>query len=1087
FSYSQNYHMVKKQTESLPVHNFRAAFMEAFEKYPVIVMEGQTGSGKTTQIPQWVVEEGIKGVACTQPRRVAASSVSRRVAEEMDVQLGTAVGYSVRFDLCATPDTSLVYMTDGMLLRECVTDPLLKKYKCIILDEVHERTLATDILLGCLQNIIKKRMKDGFRVIVMSATLNVEKYQRFFSNFGAPLISVPGRMYKVEVVHEKKACPDYVKESVKKAMRIHMYEEPGDILIFLTGQREIENCCSDIARAAHEEDPEEEKGPLIVVPLYGSLPPADQQRAFMRAHELARGRKNAHLARKIVISTNIAETSLTIDGVVYVIDSGFQKMSVYRHEEHSSSLSVHPISKAAAKQRMGRAGRTRAGKCYRLYTEAAMEEEMMDFSPPELQRSDIASVVLQLYALGITNPLTFAFLDPPHPDLLELALMRLMSLGGTELTGSENPEDAIMLTPLGKRMASLPLSPEYARAVLLSDKYRCTASVLSVVSLLSVPRLFLTPQRKQDFEKAENAKTEFTHDSGDHGTFLNVFNAFTETRKLLGDDECRFWCGERYLSYRSLIEAGRVRDQLSDICARQGIIDQDLLKKDEDVVPLMLQAMCNGLFDNIAVKHDSQAGIGGWVTTRGCDVRLHPSTVLPRGNTPPGTFVLYDNYMVSSSSNSERPERVDYIITASELNPTKLLESTPPTTLVVEEMEMSNPFRHELAAVYRMSKKTGVIRAPLCSHEEAANGDAVVENKRRAEQRERARVQAKIQDIAREKEEMIQREKQIAEHMARMAEWEKMKEAGGGKVDAATFMAMRQKNRPPPPAHAPGTVPLPEEPQPPMNMQHPGMMSMPMMPVAPDMQAQYQQFRQHGVMMAPAMPQIPMPQFNPQMGVGMNPKQMQYNMMLQQQQAQQAQMMQAQQQMYQQPGMQGQYPQGQPMQGQPMQGQGQAYPQPPQQETPATEVASDVKPFLRAPPSLRPPPTLRAPPPPAPKRVPDAQPADDNDDMWAQGAPASTGPVAPPRAQAPQSGVVEGQAQPYTQAQPMGQYQQPQMGQMGQMGQPPMGQMGQQGMYQQRQPMPQMGQMGYPQQMQQQYPPQPYQGSHVSSGRNIMQ
>jgi len=335
--------------------------MDLLSKHQTIVLVGETGSGKTTQIPQWCVEYsrsvGSRGVSCTQPRRVAAMSVAQRVSEEMDVCLGQEVGYSIRFEDCSCSKTVLKYMTDGMLLREGMSEPMMENYQVILLDEAHERTLATDILMGVLKEVIKAR--PDLKLVIMSATLDAGKFQQYFDN--APLMNVPGRTHPVEIFYTPEPERDYLEAAIRTVIQIHMCEETeGDILLFLTGQEEIEEACKRIKREIDNLGPE--IGELKCIPLYSTLPPNLQQRIFEPAPPT---RANGAVGRKVVVSTNIAETSLTIDGVVFVIDPGFAKQKVYNPRIRVESLLVSPISKASAQQRAGRAGRTKPGKCFR--------------------------------------------------------------------------------------------------------------------------------------------------------------------------------------------------------------------------------------------------------------------------------------------------------------------------------------------------------------------------------------------------------------------------------------------------------------------------------------------------------------------------------------------------------------------------------------------------------------------------------------------------------------------------------------------------------------------------------------------------
>jgi pre-mRNA-splicing factor ATP-dependent RNA helicase DHX15/PRP43 len=347
-------------------------------------------------------------------------SVAKRVADEMDgwylvlrrpsghspspaVTLGKEVGYSIRFeDMTEYGTTFLKYMTDGMLLREAMNDPDLSRYSTIILDEAHERTLATDILMGLLKGVAKRRA--DLRLIIMSATLDAQKFQRYFSinnDSPAPLFKVPGRTHPVEIFYTQEPEPDYVEAAIRTVLMIHRAEDEGDILLFLTGEEEIEDACRKIKIEADDllnQDPDA-VGPLICIPLYSSLPPAQQQRIFDPPPP--RRNPDGPAGRKLIISTNIAETSLTIDGIVYVVDPGFSKQKVYNPRIRVESLLVSPISKASAQQRAGRAGRTKPGKCFRLYTEKDFMKELEDQTHPEILRSNLANTVLELVKLGV--------------------------------------------------------------------------------------------------------------------------------------------------------------------------------------------------------------------------------------------------------------------------------------------------------------------------------------------------------------------------------------------------------------------------------------------------------------------------------------------------------------------------------------------------------------------------------------------------------------------------------------------------------------------------------------------------------------
>jgi len=476
--YTAKYKEILKKRLNLPVWDYKEKFEKLMQDNQTLVLVGETGSGKTTQIPQWCVDyvrkniqagKSKKCVACTQPRRVAAMSVAERVANEMDVQLGQEVGYTIRFEDKSSPRTLLKYMTDGMLLREAMADPLMERYDVIILDEAHERTLATDILLGVIKEVCKQR--PDMKIIVMSATLDAGKFQQYFNS--APLLSIPGRAFPVEVFYTPEPERDYLEAAIRTVVQIHLCEEDeGDILLFLTGQEEIDEACRRIKQDVDNLGPE--VGQLKVIPLYSTLTPANQQRIFEKAPP---NRANGAIGRKVVVSTNIAETSLTIDGVVFVIDPGFSKQKVYNPRIRVESLLVSAISQASAKQRSGRGGRTKPGKCFRLYTEKAYKEEMQQNTYPEILRSNLGSVVLHLKKLGIDDLVHFDFMDPPAPETLMRALELLNYLGALNDDGD--------LTELGSIMAEFPLDPQLSKMLVASCDYNCSNEILSITAMLS--------------------------------------------------------------------------------------------------------------------------------------------------------------------------------------------------------------------------------------------------------------------------------------------------------------------------------------------------------------------------------------------------------------------------------------------------------------------------------------------------------------------------------------------------------------------------------------------------------------------------
>jgi pre-mRNA-splicing factor ATP-dependent RNA helicase DHX15/PRP43 len=616
-TYSQKYYDILKTRKLLPAWEAKQELFDLIDKNQVIILKGETGSGKTTQIPQFLLEK-YKSIAVTQPRRVAAMSVARRVAEEMDVRLGDEVGYSIRFEDLYSQKTLIKYLTDGMLLKESMNDKDLNKYDLIILDECHERTLATEILFGHLKDLLTRR-KD-MKLIVMSATIDIKKFHKYFDE--APILDVPGRLYNVEIKYLKDACRDYLEETVEKVLEIHENEAEGDILIFMTGEEEIENTCQYIRDSVNEV----EHGKIEVIPLYSTLPPQQQQKIF---DPRPPNNKNGRPGRKVVVSTNIAETSITIDGVVFVIDSGYSKQKVYNPRLRMESLLVSPISKASAKQRAGRAGRTREGICYRLYTKDAFED-LEKTTYPEILRTNLSSVILTLLKLGVNDIVHFDFMDPPAPETMMRALELLFYMGAITDDGN--------LTEDGVVMAHTPLDPELAK-VLISSKYNnCVNEILTIVSLLSIPSVFMRPRNQQT--AADDAKKKFTHSSGDHLTLLTVYNTYMSNKQ--NDQYCR----KNFLNNKNLKNAVNVRNQLEKMVINQGILpptNDYSVEFSESKVNKILKTMLAGCFAQVANLQSA----GFYYTVKEHQmVLLHPSSVL--GYKP--SWVLYHDFVCTGQN-----------------------------------------------------------------------------------------------------------------------------------------------------------------------------------------------------------------------------------------------------------------------------------------------------------------------------------------------------------------------------------------------------------------------------------------------------
>ncbi|KAI0990099.1 hypothetical protein GJ496_010024 [Pomphorhynchus laevis] len=584
---------ILEQRQSLPIYRLKDELMKAINENHILIVIGETGSGKTTQITQYVAEAGysnIGKIGCTQPRRVAAMSVAKRVAEEYGCRLGVEVGYTIRFEDCTCAETKIKYMTDGMLLRECLIDPLLNSYAVIMLDEAHERTIHTDVLFGLLKEAVQKRSK--LKLIVTSATLDAVKFSEYF--FQAPIFTIPGRTFPVEILYTKEPETDYLDAALITVMQIHLTEPPGDILLFLTGQEEIDTACEILFERMRTLGPEVPD--LVILPVYSSLPSEMQTKIF---------EPTPPGMRKVVIATNIAETSLTINGIYYVVDPGFVKQKVFNPKTCMDSLVVTPISQAQAKQRAGRAGRTGPGKCYRLYTERAYRDEMLTTSVPEIQRTNLASTVLSLKAMGINDLLSFDFMDPPSLDSLIMAMEQLHALSALDDEG--------LLTKLGRRMAEFPLEPQLSKMLIMSVQLSCSDEALTIVSMLSVQNIFYRPKEKA--ELADQRKARFHQPEGDHLTLLAVYNSW-KTSKF-----SNIWCYESFVQARSLRRAQDIRKQMLGIMDRHKL---NVVSCGRHTIHAQ-KAICSGFFRN-AAKRDPHEGYRTLVDNQ--VVYIHPSSAI---------------------------------------------------------------------------------------------------------------------------------------------------------------------------------------------------------------------------------------------------------------------------------------------------------------------------------------------------------------------------------------------------------------------------------------------------------------------------
>ncbi|KAF2115270.1 P-loop containing nucleoside triphosphate hydrolase protein [Lophiotrema nucula] len=631
--------------KSLPVSKYRTEILDAIKNHNIICLSASTGSGKSTQIPAFLYESGFTKpppgsstparIICTQPRRVACMSVAARVAEEQGVVLGRQVGYRIRYEDKTDPlATHIVFETEGILLREISSSPLLDNVSVLILDEVHERTKGMDVILGLTKALSIAR--PDLRIILMSATSNSQKMSQFFD--GCPIFYVPGQAFPVDVHYLTSPEANYIAATVTTALQIHITQavEGGDILAFLPGELEIITTCElieDSMRKLGGRVPE-----LVICPIYSTLPPEQQAKIFEPAPPGT---------RKIIVATNIAETSLTVDGIMYVIDCGYVKENQYSSRTNMEQLVTVPCSKASVDQRKGRAGRTGPGKCFRLWTRQS-QYDLASETTPEILRSNLLDTVLQMKALGINDLLNFDFLDPPNSDLLISALESLYALKCLSPTGE--------LTRLGRQMAELPLDPKLSAVLLHASEYSCVEEALTIVAMLSESgSLFIRPPPEKKMY-AESAKSKWvSREGGDFGMFLRIYNDWVES------DYSSFWCKDQYLNYKGLVRVRNARDQLEKLCDK---VEIPMSSAGDDYIAIG-KAFTAGFFQNAAtLARDGQS----YRTVKGGNnVFLHPSSVLKQMHPPVRTLLFYECVMTSK----------EYLRSCIPIEPSWLFEIAP--------------------------------------------------------------------------------------------------------------------------------------------------------------------------------------------------------------------------------------------------------------------------------------------------------------------------------------------------------------------------------------------------------------------------
>jgi len=584
--------------DGLPILDRRKEIVQLIRDNPVVVIAGETGSGKTTQLPKMCLEAG-RGVgakvACTQPRRVAALSVSRRIAEEMGATWGKEVGCKIRFRDQTAPETLIKMMTDGMLLAEIQNDPDLLEYDTIIVDEAHERSLNIDFLIGYLRRLMEKR--PDLKIIITSATIDTEAFSKAFGD--APIVEVSGRMFPVEVIHRpleeilgEQDDFTYIDGAVEAVQEVMETSQRGDILLFMPSEKDIHETRRRLEgrRFKHTE----------VLPLFGRLTASEQQRVF-----------STQKFRRIVVATNIAETSLTIPGIRYVVDPGLARISRYNPRTQTQRLPIEPISQSSARQREGRCGRLEGGICIRLYSEQEFDSRP-EFTQPEIHRANLAEVILRMMALKLGDVASFPFIDAPRPQSIQGGYLLLKELGALDAQNN--------LTEMGREMSRLPISPTVSRMVLHAEKEGAVREVLVIASAISIQDPRIRPEGEE--KQADQAHGRFRNRDSDFLSLLKIWDVYHDTlEKMKTQRNVRKFCKSHYLSYNRMREWRDIHTQL-----RQAVreIDGFQMHQDPASYDAIHRSVISGLLSNVAQKKEGNH----YRAARGREVMLFPGSGL---------------------------------------------------------------------------------------------------------------------------------------------------------------------------------------------------------------------------------------------------------------------------------------------------------------------------------------------------------------------------------------------------------------------------------------------------------------------------
>jgi ATP-dependent RNA helicase DHX8/PRP22 len=651
----------------LPAWKHKATIIEAVKANKVLLLIGTTGCGKTTLVPRFLDEHGFGPVAVAQPRRLAAISVARRVSQELSCRLGTRVGYAVRFDDCSDPEqTRIRYATSGVLLREAVRDPLFQRYGALVIDEVHERLVQTDVLIAIARRTLEQRRErspasqDSFRLVLMSAAVDVDSFIRYFkeADIGSVAVySVAGNLHPVDVLYTAQRCAEHLDATLNLVIQLHLHLEhvPGDILAFLTGQEEIELAVRLLPERLRRRGLS--AAALYAVPLYATLPPAQQIAAIDQSRPATSG---STAPRKVIFATNVAETSLTIPGVRFVIDPGLSKQRMIIPALDADGLQVRPISQAQALQRAGRAGREAGGGiCIRLYPETEWQN-LEPYPTPEVCRCDLAGTMLQLYALGLTRPWTLPLLSQPSRSSYERALIQLHEL--------EALDDRLQLDPvLGAQLAGLPLEPMEARMVLVAHAFHnpvLLARVVEIAAMLSVDAwvsgLMVVSPGEHRIDVQRQWQQHFVeHRAGDLVTAGRVLQQYLQQPS----SQRRRWCSQHHVNERLLGAAANAYTQLIQLLQRgpiytepapklktlaariQNTLTSDLETSDSSM-ELVQRCICAGFFRQAARRE----GPRSYRVIRSGHrlVALHPTSVFSSAECP--EWVIFRDFVCTSKA-----------------------------------------------------------------------------------------------------------------------------------------------------------------------------------------------------------------------------------------------------------------------------------------------------------------------------------------------------------------------------------------------------------------------------------------------------